>query len=132
MDESKGGKCLSLIYINSLTPMKWYCDICEYEWKITFHNIKNHNQWCSECTRGKNERECKEIIERYFPKRRPKFLKGLELDGFNKESKLVFEYNGMQHYKYIPFFHRNGIQDFYDQQERDKNKLELCIKMVSY
>ena len=49
MAESKGGKCLSLIYINSLTPMKWYCDKCEYEWKAHFNSIKNINTWCPKC-----------------------------------------------------------------------------------
>lgn len=53
-------------------------------------------------------------------------LQGKELDGFNDELKLAFEYDGEQHYKYVPHFHRNGIKDFENQQERDKNKVKLC------
>jgi hypothetical protein len=44
-----------------------------------------------------------------FPKARPSFLKykrkaNLELDGFNEELKLAFEYNGKQHYATNAYF----------------------------
>lgn len=36
------------------------------------------------------------------------------------------EYNGKQHYQYIPFFHSGGIADFEKQQRRDQVLREFC------
>ena len=44
----------------------------------------------------------------------------LELDGYCKDFGIGFEYNGLQHYEYIPHFHRNGTGDL------DKRKRLLC------
>jgi len=65
-----------------------------------------------------------------FIKERPEWLKekrgrALELDGFNQELKLAFEYQGVQHYKYIPRFHKD-LEDFEKQKYRDQLKLEIC------
>ncbi|HIB77554.1 MAG TPA: DUF2726 domain-containing protein [Flavobacteriales bacterium] len=56
-------------------------------------------------------------------KRRPKFLFN------NKEIGIACEYNGKQHYNYTPYFHRGGIKDFTDQQERDNLKRRVCKKL---
>ena len=84
---------------------------------------------------GKNEEKCREIFQTIFKKPfkkcRPIFMKRLnknsrlELDGYNDELKLAFEYNGIQHYKFSPLFHKS-INDFYEQQIRDVEKKELC------
>lgn len=52
----------------------------------------------------------------------------LEADFLFEEIKLVVEIQGEQHYKYIPYFHRNGLSDFLWQQTRDQIKRELCEK----
>lgn len=82
------------------------------------------------CNIWKNENECIAIIEEItgnkFTKTKPKFLKGLELDGYNKELNLAIEYNGEQHYKIVDHFHRNGILDLLKQVENDKLKMERC------
>lgn len=84
---------------------------------------------------GKYENECRRILEnifnRPFSKQRPAFLKrpstgkNLELDGYNPDLKLAFEYNGAQHAKFHPM-HRGSIQAFKDQQDRDRLKAQLC------
>lgn len=44
-----------------------------------------------------------------------------------RNGKIYFiEYNGKQHYEYIPFFHSGGIIDFEKQQRRDKILKDLC------
>jgi hypothetical protein len=90
---------------------------------------------CKKCM-YKNESNCISILEGIsdfkFKKSRPKFLNGLELDGYNSELKLAIEYNGIQHYKYIPYFHKNGKVDLEKQQKRDYIKNELCIKNDIY
>ena len=85
------------------------------------------------CSGSRSEKLCRKIVEgamlETFPNRRPKFLKGLELDGYNADLKIAFEYNGIQHYEYYPdFFHKNGIEVFHQQQERDAQKKLICEK----
>jgi hypothetical protein len=49
------------------------------------------------------------------------------LDGYNKDLKLAFEYNGVQHYKFSPKFHKS-MKDFEDQIKRDSDKKIMCKK----
>lgn len=84
---------------------------------------------------SKGERECRRVIEKLtgqpFPKERPSFLlngisgQNLELDCFNQDLKLAVEYNGEQHYKFIPFFHETK-DAFYNIRYRDEMKKRLC------
>ena len=39
--------------------------------------------------------------------------------------KLAVEYNGIQHYKYVPFFHNNK-EAFLNQKYRDQMKRQMC------
>lgn len=94
--------------------------------------------------RNKTENHCRRIIERRFgrtfPSVRPDFLKNpatgknLELDIYNSDMKLAFEYNGVQHYKFTPFFHKS-YKDFEKQQLHDEYKKKVCarlgIKLIS-
>jgi hypothetical protein len=89
-------------------------------------------------TESKGEIQCKKVAEklfnRPFKKIRPDFLKSeltgknLELDIYNEELKLAIEYDGIQHYKYSPFFHKNGQSDFEKQKQRDLFKEQKCIE----
>jgi hypothetical protein len=61
------------------------------------------------------------------------FGHNLEIDCFNSEVRLGVEYNGIQHYKYNTFFHKN-FEAFRNQQYRDEMKRSLCkengIKLI--
>jgi len=86
---------------------------------------------------SKSEGKVRQILETYFrkpfDKARPDFLRNpvtgnnfnLELDCFNPELRLGVEYNGIQHYKYTPFFHRNK-EAFLNQKYRDDMKRRMC------
>ncbi|RHZ82606.1 hypothetical protein Glove_108g36 [Diversispora epigaea] len=50
--ESHGGKCLSIEYINNITPMLWECNKF-HQWTIRFYNIKNKHSWCPHCVSKK-------------------------------------------------------------------------------
>lgn len=41
------------------------------------------------------------------------------------------EYDGKQHYEYVPHFHRNGISDFIKQQEKDKIKDDEAFRLTN-
>lgn len=84
----------------------------------------------------KHETECRRIIESVlkvpFTSVRPDFLKNpktgknLELDMYNPSLKLALEYQGVQHRKYTPFFHKS-YSDFMGQVERDNYKKKRCM-----
>ena len=86
---------------------------------------------------SKGEIECRrvlnEIFDRPFHKDRPNFLSNpvtggkynLELDCVEHELKIACEYHGEQHYKYIPYFHKN-LQHFQTQKYRDDMKRRIC------
>jgi hypothetical protein len=46
--QQRGGKCLSIEYINATTPMLWRC-IKGHEWSTTLYRIKSMGRWCSQC-----------------------------------------------------------------------------------
>ncbi len=50
----------------------------------------------------------------------------LELDGYNPELNIAFEYDGKQHFEFIFFFHRTE-ENFNKRQGDDKIKDKLCI-----
>jgi hypothetical protein len=86
---------------------------------------------------SKGEIECRRVLQNIFrkpfDKARPNFLNNpvtggsynLELDCYDDELKIAVEYNGRQHYEYIPFFHRNKDQ-FTMQKYRDDMKRRMC------
>ena len=109
-------------------------------WDSTFYYAKKEPLGTKRAAgESKGEAECRHVLESIFnapfTKRRPKFLfnnktgSNMELDMYNKELGIACEYNGAQHYKFTPFFHRGGIQDFNDQVERDKLKKRVCDKL---
>lgn len=89
-------------------------------------------------TRSTKEDRCREILERKynakFPTKRPNFLKNpktnrnLELDGYNEDLKIAFEYNGEQHYTFPNTFHKTE-EDFQKQVANDKFKAKKCKEL---
>lgn len=82
----------------------------------------------------KMEPFCRSVIEDYYKKpfnkvssavKNPKTNRYLELDGYNQDLRVAFEYQGEQHYKYPNYFHRSK-KEFDDQLWRDHVKLEGC------
>ena len=76
-----------------------------------------------------------------FPKIRPDWLKSpatgknLEIDGYCPDINtpigrgLGFEYNGCQHSKYTPHFHRKGPKEFHYQLAKDDWKNAKCKEL---
>nr|ABI14262.1 hypothetical protein [Pfiesteria piscicida] len=131
---SRGGQCLSETYTSCSQILHWQCAL-GHKWQVALDNVRNKGTWCPECSAGRSERQVRHVLEHIFagmkfPKRRPAFLRGptgraLELDGFCEPLKLAFEYNGIQHYSQVQFFHRSSAQ-FHDLQVRDHWKQTLC------
>jgi hypothetical protein len=46
--KKRGGACLSTVYVNSNTPLRWRCAE-GHEWEATPDGIKNNDTWCPTC-----------------------------------------------------------------------------------
>jgi hypothetical protein len=127
--DTKGFVCLDNAYVNNLTPMRFVCNTCEMQRCVSFSTFLNFG--CGNCSRFLSERMCRTIFQAFlaklFPKCRPSFLNSLELDGFCEELNLAFEYQGKQHFEFIPHFHLDD-QALVRQQERDARKRLLCAE----
>ena len=62
-----------------------------------------------------------------FERVRLEIMNKLELDGYCKNLKLAFEYDGKQHYEFVKRFHKT-LEDFEKQQIRDRLKEQLCVQ----
>lgn len=119
-------------------PLKYnYYDNVDISKFYNVNKVGNSNINSNSKKQSKGEVECRRVLENIFkkpfPNKRPKFMNNevtnfnLELDCYNPELSLAVEYNGKQHYKFLPYFHKNK-EAFRNQQYRDYMKRELCKK----
>jgi hypothetical protein len=129
---SRGGKCLSDKYVNKRTKLEWQCKE-GHRWHAEPGNIKTH--WCPDCRLYLGEAICKTTFEQIFNKKfnkvRPKWLRNsrgnqMELDGYCKELRIAFEYQGQQHFS--QGFYAKTKEKLIRRKEDDKNKVKLCKK----
>jgi hypothetical protein len=136
MAETKGGKCIS-VKRNSSTHGRYQCLMqCSagHRWLGALDHLRA-GVWCPSCNSpGVKEKVCRAIFEwltgKTFMKQRPKWLvnsrgRQMELDGYNKDMGLAFEYQGEQHSKFIPFFHEDH-EGFLRRVSDDSDKQRLC------
>jgi hypothetical protein len=128
--QSKGGNCLSSEYINAGTKMTWQC-ACGHIWMARFHDIKDDNNWCPECSVGKTQKQLQSICEdllgisALFNYRGFDWLKTIksgkqEIDIWFPQIKLAIEYDGKQHYEPVERF--GGEEEFRLTKQRDTIK----------
>lgn len=126
--EQKGGKLdHTWKYINSIQSF-WVTCKKGHRWETHWGSIRQ-GHWCPRCVDTKSENEFREVMERTFlvtfPKQKPGWLvnpntgRRLELDGYNENIKIAFEYQGPYHFENVRNTHL-------EQQKRDEIKLEKC------
>lgn len=133
--KSRGGRCLSDNYKNNSSKLMWQCKD-GHTWEATPKEIKK-GTWCPFCYVYLNEEKCRYVLEtllgKTFQKTRNVLPLGYELDGYNQDLKLAFEYHGIQHYKFDKFFYKSKDK-FIERMQRDALKKELCanngIKLI--
>lgn len=137
--KNKNGLLLSTEYKNCYTKAKWQCEK-EHIWEAIWHSVKNLKTWCPYCHSFKQEEICRAILEKKYDRKfiRERFINldtntSFELDGYNDELKIAFEYNGYQHYIYPNYFHKTK-EKFTIQQASDRYKKKYCeennIKLI--
>lgn len=128
--KERKGLCLSKEYSRKHDYLEWQC-FYGHTWKQTPHEIQR-GTWCPKCSYNYSEEICRETFEqifgREFIKSRPSWLVGkrgnkIELDGYNKDLKIAFEYNGVQHYKNTKLFKGRTLQEI---QANDRIKVKKC------
>jgi hypothetical protein len=109
-----------------------------YSYDTFFNNNVHQRYFKQPKSASKGEDECRKSLQllfnRPFYSQRPNFLQNpvtggnfnLELDCYDEDLRLAVEYNGIQHYKYIPYFHKN-YEAFLNQKYRDDMKRRICI-----
>ena len=107
--------------------LTWECEE-GHRWEASIANVVNRRSGCPHC-RNKSETYCREVFEEFFdapfPKTRPPWLGGLELDGLSDKRNRAFEYQGAHHYEEVPHFKVDATK-LRKIQERDKLKVEIC------
>ncbi|GMK40566.1 hypothetical protein PCCS19_36220 [Paenibacillus sp. CCS19] len=130
MARSRGGRCLSDTYVNAHEKLKWEC-ANGHIFEKNYNNVQQGN-WCSQCLTRLNEQKTRFIFEALLEKKFPTNWVVLgnycQLDGYNEELKLAFEFQGIQHYEEYPYYHRNR-GDFEAQTKRDEEKRQLCKEL---
>lgn len=126
---SRGGKCISNNYTGFGGHLEWEC-YDGHRWNATPRNVSYYQSWCPKCRGNVGEELVRAAMIECFPEKtferiRPEWLNKLELDGYDSDLKLAFEYQGIQHFKYVPHFHRENGQ-FESQLARDAYKRECC------
>ena len=131
-------------YVNAHIKNKLQCMVCNFIWFSNYNKFKSRNHGCPNCKAVSGSSKSEEIVRKIFekitgfsfPKVRnnllinPKTNKRMELDGYNKELKLAFEYNGEQHYKPVKFFNKRPSDILEKRIKKDEIKKELCYIMV--
>jgi hypothetical protein len=107
----------------------WHDNHCEdYFSQFSIEPISDQTVWKSE---AETRRIFEELFKVKFPKSRPTWLKSgkgtsLELDGYNPDLKLAFEYQGEYHYMEVPVHHQE--RTLAQVQQTDRLKEKLCQK----
>ena len=130
--EKKNRDVLPLeLYINAKTPILHQCS-CGNEWKVTPNNILTHDKKCG-CEFSKGEIDIKEfLLQNNFSFEREYSFDDLKKSRFdfaifniNKKVKILIEFNGKQHYEFVPYWHKNQ-KGFEIQKNRDERKRQYA------
>lgn len=130
------GECLTTILNSAKDIFEWKCNnISHPAWKSKYNTVLGNKSWCPECgIYYHKENQCRKLLEYLLgfslEKARPKWNINprtnnlLELDGYNIDNKIAFEYQGRHHYQDNVF--KNANQTLEVIQFKDSIKAQHC------
>ena len=126
-------------YKNSSLKMKIICKKCN---TVFFQSPSMHKsgQGCPNCKTSKGELEIRNFLtinkikfKQHKRFKDCKFKSTLPFDFYLPNHNICIEYDGIQHFEFLDFFHKT-MQNFKEQQIRDNIKSEYCknndIKLI--
>ena len=108
------------------------CRTCEYQWYPSIGSHINQKTGCPSCRRSKGELAVADYLKKLslpftaeytiesLPKKRYDFF-----TTFNNKKYLI-EFDGQQHFEFVPFFH-SSEREFIDRQETDITKTQKAL-----
>ena len=133
--QKNGGACLSKRYQGHHARHSWRC-AQRHVWEATTNSVKQ-GSWCPKCVGSQEEQFCRRVLETLFSTSfesafpswlvNPRTGRRLQLDGYSPGLRIAFEYQGAQHYKKVPRYHR-GKNDLETLQQRDRYKVATCLE----
>lgn len=142
ISEKRRGRLLSIVYKGVDATYEFECNL-GHLFSNTFKHIES-GQWCPICSKSSKSEELarcafEQIFQRKFIKSRPPWLRNekgrlMELDGFNPELKIAFEYQGRQHFEALSHLIKDGDLGSYitKRLRDDQRKRDLCEKHGVY
>lgn len=120
-------------YANNKTKLKIKCTAHNIEWDVRYQNFTQQAAGCPVCNESKGELHIRQYLYNHnikfqLQKRFDdcKNIQPLPFDFYLPELNICIEYDGIQHYKYRPFFgKKNDLQNL---QIRDKIKTDYCMQ----
>jgi len=133
-DYNKNNKQPEEYCLNGGQKVYWKCSECGWEWKASINNRSN-GRGCPQCNESKGEKRINKWLVNinnlfYISQKEFEGLLGLgngslSYDFYLPNHNLLIEYQGRQHEKYIPGFHKSK-KDFEKQLEHDRRKREYA------
>ena len=124
--QSRSWKLMSEKYYGSRTNLEWQCKE-GHNFHMRPNNVQQ-GQHCPIWNGSISEEKCRYIhnylLDAVFQKTKKILPDNLELDGYCKELKIAFEYQGDQHYREIDYFHKKKA--LLAIQSTDDRKKSLC------
>lgn len=108
-----------------------YVASCGHRHQIKLNQfLSGSGDLCPLCSAKRSEKLLFDFVSSIFPsavfQHRVAYANGYGIfDIFIPDKMVAIEYNGRQHYSYIPYFHKSK-KEFIDQQNRDIKKREYC------
>ncbi len=130
--ERVGGKCLSTEYVNMHSNLLWECGF-GHKWAATPTSIKHMNSWCPICRSSKGEHRCSDVLTKLDIKFITEYAdprqsnRRYDFRFVIGENHYLIEYDGIQHFEYVPFFHTSQ-EHFEERRQADVVKTKFTMK----